>query len=330
MHVMVFLEEVTMLGEFIARERAAAIAVDKRLRSGLLEFDPGVVVDSYNRRPFIVQHQLAKHPLLKLESLFALCRRLPRDSVQFRRGAIPGNANFDTSYDRYRDGLLLEETLEHFEELKAYICIYNPERDPTYRPLVEGLLADVAGAIADIDPVMTWFSSYIFISTSGAVTPYHMDREMNFLLQVRGDKDVLLWDPSDPEILSEADKDHLLFAFASWRPVYQPSFEAKAMHFEMHPGLGVHHPFIAPHRVHTLDGLSISLALTFRTLKSDMLTRAHSFNEMLRRLGMSPHAVGESDAMDHAKAVASDAVRMPAKLWQARRRVLPSSDQPSA
>lgn len=316
-----------MLGEFVARERAAAIAVDKSLRSGLLEFDPGVVADSYNRLPFIVRHQLAGHPLLTLESLFALCRRLPRDAVQFRRGVIPGNANFDTSYDRYRDGLSFEATLDHFEELKAYVCIYNPERDSIYRPLIEGLLADIATATADIDPVITWFSTYIFVSTSGAVTPYHMDREMNFLLQVRGDKDVALWDPADPEILSEPDKDHLLFAFASWRPVYKPSFEAKAMHFDLHPGFGVHHPFIAPHRVHTLDCLSISLALTFRTLKSDMLTKAHSFNEMLRRLGMSPHPVGESDAMDHAKAAALNAVRVPAQLWQARRRVQPSSAQ---
>lgn len=317
-------------GEFVPREQAAALAVDRKPRSGgLLEFDSDVVGSSYNRRPFIVRHHLAEHPLLTLESLFALCRRLPGDFVKYRRGVIPGDANFDSSYDRYRGDLSLEGTLEHFEELKAYICIYNPERDPTYRPLIEGLLAEIGAAIADIDPVITWFSTYFFISTSGAVTPYHMDREMNFLLQVRGDKKVLLWDPTDEEILSPSDKDHLLSAFGAWRPAYKPSFEAKAMHFNLSPGIGVHHPFIAPHRVHTLDGLSVSLAFTFRTLKSDMATKAHSFNELLRRVGMSPHPIGENEAVDRIKAVASNAVRGPIKLWQARRRVMHWPTQPS-
>lgn len=317
-----------MLGEFVPRERAAAFALDRRPRcDGLLDFDPEEVGNSYNRRPFIVRHRLAEHPLLTLESLFALCLRLPSDSVKFRRGVIPGNAHFDSSYDRYRDGLSLEQTLEHFEELKAYICIYNPERDPTYRPLLERLLAEIAAAIADTDPVVTWFSTYVFISTSGAVTPYHMDREMNFLLQVRGNKEVLLWDPADEEILGAAEKDRLLFS--AWRPIYKPSFEAKAMHFDLHPGIGVHHPFIAPHRVHTLDGLSVSLAFTFRTLKSDMATKAHSFNEVLRRVGMSPHPIGENDAVDHVKAVASDAIRVPIKLWQARSRLIPAKKSAS-
>jgi len=319
-----------MFGEFVPRERAATFVIDRRPRSdALLDFDPEEVGSSYNRRPFIVRHRLADHPLLTLESLFALCRRLPDDFVKLRRGVIPGNAHFDSSYDRYRDGLSLEQTLEHFEELKAYICIYNPERDPTYRPLIERLLAEIAAAIADTDPVVTWFSTYIFVSTSGAVTPYHMDREMNFLLQVRGDKEVLLWDPADEDIMSAAEKDHLLCAFGAWRPVYKPSFEAKAMHFDLHPGLGVHHPFIAPHRVHTLDGLSVSLAFTFRTLKSDMATKAHSFNEVLRRVGMSPHPIGENEAVDHAKALASNAIQVPIKLWQARRRVMHWPTQPS-
>lgn len=320
-----------LFGEFVPRERAAALARGRGPGSqGLLQFDPEEVGNAYNRRPFILRHRLTEHPLLTPQALFSLCRRLPSDYVKIRRGVIPGNAHFDSSYDRYRDGLSLEETLEHFEELKAYICIYNPERDSIYRPLIDSLLGEIAAAIADTDPVVTWFSTYIFVSTSGAVTPYHMDREMNFLLQVRGDKEVLLWDPADEEILSPAEKDHLLSGFGAWRPIYKPSFEAKAMHFDLRPGLGVHHPFIAPHRVHTLDGLSVSLAFTFRTLKSDMVTKAHSFNEVLRRLRMSPHPIGENEAMDHAKAVASNAVRVPIKLWQARRRVMYSRTQASA
>jgi len=312
-----------MLGEFVSRERAVAFAARARPQAGdMLDFDAAAVGEAYNRRPFIVRHRLAGHPLMTVDALFALCRRLPAWAVKYRRGAIPGDAHFDSSNERYRGELSLGDTLDHFEELGAYICIDNPERDPVYQPFIEGLLAEIGAAIAHVDPVITWYSTYIFISTRGAVTPYHMDREMNFLLQVRGDKKALLWDPADDEILSPADKDRLLSGFGGWRPEYRPSFESRAIHVDLRPGLGVHHPFIAPHRVHTLDGLSVSLAITFRTRKSDLITKAHAFNEVLRRLGASPRPIGQNAAVTRAKAVASDAVRVPVRLWQARGRVL--------
>lgn len=317
-----------MLGEFISREVAATLAARGRQQAQpLLDFDSGTVRSSYNRRPFLVKHRLADHPAFSLPELFALCRRLPGSEVKYRVGAIPGNADFDSSYARYSQGLALEDVLERFEQSKAYICIYNPERDPAYRPLLEGLLAEIAAAIDACDPVITWYSTYIFVSTQDSVTPYHMDREMNFLLQVRGQKKVALWDPGDDEIMSPAEKDRLLSFLSSRRPIYLPSFESKAMLFDLQPGLGVHHPFIAPHRVHTGSELSVSLAFTFRTQKSDMLTSAHAFNDVLRRCGWSPAEVGQHPLADQIKVAASQATRMPISLlqraWRARRQAAP-------
>lgn len=310
-----------MLGEFVTREQAATLAARARRQpEHLLEFEPDVVRSSYNLRPFLIHHHLCEHPSFSLDALFALCRRLPREQVQYRVGAIPGDANFDSSYERYREGLRFDDVLAHFEERKAYICIYNPERDAGYRPVLEELLAEIAAAIEGLDPVITWYSTYVFISTRDAVTPYHMDREMNFLLQVRGEKEVMLWDPHDDEIMSSAEKDRLLAAFESQRPAYKPSFEAKAMRYELRPGLGVHHPFIAPHRVHTGPELSVSLAFTFRTQKSDLWTSAHAFNHVLRRCGWSPEAVGaQHPYADRAKAAAAHAMDVPLELLRKHR-----------
>jgi len=311
-----------MIGEFVSRERATILAARGRQQSEhLLEFDPDVVRTAYNLRPFLLNHHLAEHPSFSLRELFTLCQRLPREQVQYRVGAIPGDADFDSSYARYGQGLSFEDVLHRFEETKAYICIYNPERDAGYRPVLEGLLAEIAAAIGGVDPVITWYSTYFFISTRDSVTPYHMDREMNFLLQVRGEKKVNLWDPRDDEIMNSAEKDRLLAAFESQRPTYKPSFEAKAMSYELRPGLGVHHPFIAPHRVHTGPELSVSLAFTFRTQTSDIWTRAHAFNQVLRRCGWSPAAVGaEHPLADRAKAAASHVVHAPISLLQKHRR----------
>jgi hypothetical protein len=151
-----------------------------------------------------------------------------------------------------------------------------------------------------MDPGMTWYSSYVFISAHDSVTPYHQDREMNFLLQIRGSKTVYLWDQDDEDIMSAEQKD-LLLARVGLKPIYQPSFEPKASMYQLEPGIGVHHPFIAPHRVHTGPTLSISLALTYRTRQSDMWTDAHRFNARMRRLGLHPHPVGRNPLVDHAK-----------------------------
>ncbi|WP_198670155.1 hypothetical protein [Dyella sp. C9] len=290
-----------MLGQYLSsREYGDILARGRAQRTPWLDLAPSTLQTAYNRRPFLVRHQLASHPLFGLDELFALCRRLPREQMLVRMGRIPGDATFETSYEKYRQGMHLEDVLERFEELGSYLCINNPERDASYRPLIEGLLGEVAAQTEPLDPTMSWYSSYVFISAQDSVTPYHMDREMNFLLQVRGQKTVYLWDQDDDEIMSAEQKDHLL-ARVGLKPPYHPSFESKAASYALEPGTGVHHPFIAPHRVHTGPQLSVSLALTFRTRQSDMWTDAHRFNARMRRLGLRPHPIGRNRLVDHAK-----------------------------
>lgn len=290
-----------MLGRFIsARQYSDLLAQGRAEASPMLKFESTTLNSCYNRKPFLLEHGLAEHPGFSLAQLFALCRRMPSQNILYRTGNIPGDADFGSSYDRYKQGLTLDETLNHFEEKQAYICINNPECDAEFRPVIEGLLAEIAAQVHPLDPRMSWYSTYIFISTHDSITPYHMDREMNFLLQIQGSKTVYLWDQSDGEIMSSEQKD-LLLAHVGNRPGYKPSFESKAMSFELRPGLGVHHPFIAPHRVHTGPKLSISLAMSFRTRRSDMWTDAHRFNARVRRLGLHPGPVGRSALVDQAK-----------------------------
>ncbi|HUN90862.1 MAG TPA: cupin-like domain-containing protein [Burkholderiaceae bacterium] len=270
-----------------------------------LQFDPGEMEAMYNRRPFIVRHRLPEHPMFQLEPLVRLCRRCPSDAINYRIGRIPIDSHFDASFTK-RD-LSLAEALDRIEETQAWIAIFNPERDPEYRPVIEGLVGEVALQTERLDPGMNWYSTYIFISAKDSVTPYHMDREMNFLLQVRGTKLVQLWDPADDDIMSPADRDRLMAT--PTRPGYREEFASKAMNFSLEPGLGVHHPFIAPHAVHTGAELSISLAVTFRTKASDVWSDAHRLNHRLRSVGLDPTRVGRNSAIDYGKALVLRTVR---------------------
>ena len=44
----------------------------------LLEFDSSTFQACYNRMPFSFRHNLAGHPLMQLDAITAICKRLPR------------------------------------------------------------------------------------------------------------------------------------------------------------------------------------------------------------------------------------------------------------
>ena len=312
-----------MLGQTLSRERRGTLITQARAGTRpWLQLERDAFRDGYDKRPFVIGHRLPEHPRFSFSELARLCRRLPADQVKHRFGPIPGNAEFDTSLDRFRGALSLDDALDRMEERKAYIAIYNPERDPEYLPIIEGLLGELANHVGDLDPRINWYSTYIFVSAQDSVTPYHMDGEINFLLQIRGTKTVRLWDPFDDEIMTSQQRDLLLADLQQTRPQYKPSFETKARIIEPVPGLGVHHPYSAPHLVQTGPALSVSLAITFRTDRTDVLRDAHRFNHQVRRLGMRPLAVGSNPFVDRAKAAAYDALRSGKRLV---RRLAPRS-----
>jgi hypothetical protein len=295
-----------MLGAVVTPEAyAQLLRAQQAAPDRWLDFDAAVIARDYNRLPFLMQHRLHQHPGFELDALRALCNRLPASNWICRRAVVPIDAHFDTSLPRYAEPIGIDQAFAELEARQLYIAVYNPERDPEFRVIIEGLLGEIAAATDAIEHRINWYSTYLFISAQDAVTPYHMDREMNFLLQIRGHKTVRLWDPNDDRVMSPADRDYLFSWAEDSRPVYRPELEALAVRFELAPGLGVHHPFIAPHLVHTGPELSVSLAVTFRTPRSDRQTNAHRFNQNLRRhIGVAAGQVGKFAAIDEAKAMA--------------------------
>jgi len=282
----------------------------------LLTIDPARFAAHYNRHPFVVRHALDRHPLAQLDALRALALRLPPGSVMFRfRNEV--HHDFDAATTAHPTMSTLAEVFDRLHEPGTSIQINRPEQDPEYAPLVEEILGEIRRHTDAVDPKMTYVAAYFFVAGPRAVTPYHMDREMNFLLHVRGAKHLRLWDPEDRSIMSEHEREALFSSRV--RPGYRPEFDAKAMHFDLQPGMGVHHPFIAPHSLRTGDDVSVSMAVTYRTRGSDAVALLYQLNHALRRVGLRPRPVGQSPGIDRAKAAAADVARR--TLWQLRRQV---------
>lgn len=306
-----------MLGRFVSPsefesflQRAGASG-----RTPWLQFEAKVVDASYNQAPFLLGHRLNEHEAFSLESLFGLCRRMEPGDVKVRTGAVPKDYHFDTSLKDHRQGLTLEDAIGDLEGRRAYIAIYNPERDAQYRPLIEELVGEIGLAVRRHERRINWYSTYVFISSAESLTPYHMDREMNFLLQIRGTKLAELWRGYDDAVMTSAQRDHIFSYDEDARAKYSDDLEARAQRFELVPGLGVHHPFIAPHLIRTTSQVSISLAITFRTPQSDMWSDAHRFNErILRPFHLPAGSVRQSATVDRAKAAMFRTVRRARRL----------------
>jgi hypothetical protein len=280
--------------------------------TGLLQIEPDQLRSAYNRRPFTFKHRLQGHPLMNLEALIDLANRLPADQVRHSRGKRGFEVDFDADLLHRRHRLSLDQVLEDMSSADAYVMIHRPDTDPFYRDLLFSALADVRSLTEPIDPGMCDEAAYIFIASPGAVTPYHMDREMNFLCQISGTKVVQLWNQDDRSILKAEELDVLFARPDLPKPAFKSEYGAKAMHFTLEPGTGVHQPFTAPHAVVNSGEISIAMALTFRSRAIVRRIAIHQANYRLRRLGIDPGAYGQyplADSLKHGALRGYHAVR---------------------
>jgi hypothetical protein len=129
------------------------------------------------------------------------------------------------------------------------------------------------------------------------VTPVHFDPEHNFLLQIRGTKQMDIGRfPDRAWALRELDRYH----DGGHRNLNE--IPPHSSRFLMHPGQGVYvYPF-APHWVLNGPSPSVSLSITFRTQRSEREELVHIVNARLRRHGLEPRPLGDSRALDRTKA----------------------------
>jgi hypothetical protein len=172
--------------------------------------------------------------------------------------------------------------------------------------LIQELFRSVASKIEAVDPGARDVFGWCFISSPGAVTPYHMDHETNFLLQVRGSKTVSVWDPTNRAVLSEEELEAFHSEWSLDKVKWRPEFEAHAKRVEAKPGDGVFMPFTAPHAVKNHDAVSITLSMTFMSERDDVEQKAFAGNRRLRVLGLKPMPVGQSLTRDRVVGKALD------------------------
>ena len=277
----------------------------------LLDIDAAEFRACFDRRPFLIGHHLVDHPLFALPRLMELSRTLPAENVEYNAGNIPISLAPELTP---RNGLSPEETIRRIAECKSWLVLKYVEHDEHYLALLHRCLDEVRVHSEPSHPGMCKAEAFIFITSPGSVTPYHMDPEHNFLLQIRGSKIVNLFDPRDRTILSDEELERF-YDGAHRNMVFKEEYQAKAWQYELKPGFGLHFPVTAPHYVRNGPEVSVSFSITFRTPDLDRRSMVHNFNSWLRRRGLTPAPVGAHPWREGMKFFVCRALRRVRRLF---------------
>lgn len=263
-----------------------------------IEIDENEFRQSFETKGFYVQHNLSHHPLFSLPRLIELSQQLPAKDFEYNAGNVPVSLDPEMTP---RTGLSVEETIRRIDQCSSWMVMKNVEQVPAYKLLLDECLDEIQTLSEGKVPGMTQREGFIFVSSPGSVTPYHLDPEHNFLLQIQGSKTMYQFDRNDRQIISEQEIERTFTG--SRNLVFKDEYQARAQEFVLRPGMGLHVPVTTPHWVKNGPEVSISFSITFRSKVSQRREGLYKFNAALRKSGVTPNPIGHFPLADTFKFV---------------------------
>ena len=262
---------------------------------------------AFDRKPFPFFHSVHESELFSWPVLTKLAAR-----AEAKSGGYYFESGTTAPGEKWRgvpEGKSLVDVLAHIGGSNSLIMLKRVQEYEEYRAFLNTCM-DELGALCNVDlkrsyrdPVMT-----ILITSPGRVTPYHIDGEANFLLQIQGSKTVHIFNGDDSEVLTDIELEKFWSGEDTKAPKYREHLEAKAWRFEISTGTGVSNPVIFPHWVENGPDVSVSLSINFKRVV-DAAADAHRVNHALRKMGLHPRRPGSSPALDGIKSSGYRAAR---------------------
>ena len=272
-------------------------------RPEILADPDGVFARNYNRQHFSFAHGLSGNPLFDLDNLIELSRRIPEHWEPYWSN---GRVQVNNAWEAGTQGrATLQDTIANIAHNDSIVIMKHTEQDPVYGPVLQeflGRVIDFAGEQMRSD--VTIGETLILISSPNRVTPYHMDGETNFLVQVRGDKWFYVYDHADRTLITDEERERY-FAGNISSAVYNKDRQKDATAYDLRAGYGIHVPTGAPHWVQNKDNVSVAISVNYELRSVYRLSKIYKMNQQLRKLGITPRPPGTSQWRDGLKYTAA-------------------------
>lgn len=256
----------------------------------------------FPHKPFRIVHEFVADPRLGLPAILELVKALPRDRIEYNSGKVAVSQDPDSTP---LVDLTPDEIVERIETASAWMVLKRIECHPAYRDLLGEALRSVArarGFKSTKDAGFSDIQGFLFVSSPNSTTPFHLDAEDNFFVQIHGEKQFNIYDNDDRAMISEDQIEHSITRHRNM--VFDPAFEERGMHNHLLPGEGVFVPYLWPHYVQTKDTYSISLAITWKNKEVKRRNSLYVANSVLRRRGLPQRAPGAHPTWDAIKIAA--------------------------
>jgi hypothetical protein len=267
---------------------------------------PRIHVDPATFEPWKIQaltHSLSDHPLLQIGALVELGKRQQeRNLVRTHSADATAGTSFANAPNLHPNNAGAVATLEGIAQARAWMSLLNVQADPIYRAFIDEILDEVKPIVEQRDPGMCYRAGWIFVSSPNAVTPFHMDHEHNFIMQIRGSKRLYVWDPFDREVVSERAQERFHDAHSRELITWSEDYRKRARVYDLQPGQGGYMPSTSPHMVENGPEPSITISFTYYTDSTRERELVYRGNARLRRLGLEPTPVGTDPMRDRVKA----------------------------
>lgn len=246
-----------------------------------------------------VRHRLMQHPLLQPSKLVELSERLEKHGrVRTHSNTASAGTPFNEAPRLHPNRRSAMETLADIRNASAWMSLLNVQTDDVYRTLVDEVLDEVKPEVDRIDPGMCYRGGWIFVTSPKTVTPFHMDKEHNFITQIHGHKRLYVWEPDDIQAVSEEARDLFHYSHSRDLVAWSDALRARARIFDLEPGVGAYMPSTAPHLVENGDGPSITMSFTYYSDETRRCSVLHKLNQKLRLKGAHPTPVGHNRLRD--------------------------------
>ncbi len=252
---------------------------------------------AYPEMPHKLTHGLADEPLLSITALAELAEALPISSVEHNPGDLAVNGSGGSA-----DAIAIGPgaAIRAIASANSWAALKNIEQMPAYNALLMRLLEELRPTIEAHTGAMLKPQGFIFVSSPGAITPYHFDPEHNILLQIMGHK-VMTQFPAGHDRYAP-DTTHEAYHTGGGRDLHwNDGLAAGGTAFALAPGEALFVPVMAPHHVKNGDAPSVSLSITWRSEWSFAEADARAFNGLLRRVGLKPRAPGRYPSRNRLK-----------------------------
>ena len=253
----------------------------------------------YNRSTFMFRHGLSGHPLLQLPSLIDLADRLEKyDGCYWSNGPVDVTDRWEKGVDRRQS---LRKTLENIEENNSLVIlkfvVHDPIAGPFFRDVLKAIMRLAGPEMAHDVQVGR---ANILIASPQRITAYHIDADVNYLLQVAGDKSFAVFDQTDRTLITDEERERY-FNGDENAACLKPDRQNEGTDHDLRAGFGVHVPCMAPHWARNREQVSIAVSCCFDLASIQVLGLVYKTNHRLRRLGIRSRSPRDEAWSNEAK-----------------------------